>query len=162
MKLDLYSRALTIFVVLMSVFHSYTAKAQDADHSTPDLYIASGLSISNTEDLTFGERSYPSIELGLFTDGITLALVTGRSSNDYNSEENLSNYWWEVKTAVSIPTKSFDIYGLLGVGNYFSTSRLFIEYGVGFSRTLGKFSYFAQVSNWDNLWYITPGFAYTF
>ena len=102
------------------------------------------------------------MEFGLNTEGITLALVTGRSNNDYSIQEDASNYWWEVKTAVAIPTKSFDIYGVLGLGNYFSTNRIFIEYGVGFSRMVGKFSYFAQVSNWDNLWYITPGFAYTF
>lgn len=43
-----------------------------------------------------------------------------------------------------------------------STERIFIEYGIGFSHSFGKIGYFSQVSNWDGVFYITPGLSYTF
>ena len=100
--------------------------------------------------------------MGISQGAFSLGFVTGRSDNDYSSTEALSNYWWEIKTALSIPVESFSVYGLLGVGNYLSTEQVFIEYGIGFSRSWDQLSAFAQVSNWDGLWYITPGVSYTF
>ena len=162
LKLQLKGFIFTAGVLFSILIGPSIVLAQDTANHGSSVFISSGISISNTEDLTLGERSYPSMELGFNKDGLSLALVTGRSDNNYSVEERLSNYWWEVKTAFCVPAGSFDVYGLLGVGNYMSTKRVFIEYGMGFSRTLGQVSYFAQISNWDNLWYITPGLTYTF
>ena len=137
-------------------------KAEQTEETQLSLYAASGLSISNTGNATFGETSYPSVEFGFSKGALSLGLVVGRSNNDYTSEEILSNYWWEMKTALSIPVDSFTAYGLLGIGHYLSTDRLFIEYGVGVSHSWDQLALFAQVSNWDGFWYITPGLSYTF
>ena len=76
--------------------------AQATEPTPLDLYIASGISISNTEGFTLGERSYPSGEIGISSGGLSLALVTGRSDNDYSDKEVLENYWWELKTAAMV------------------------------------------------------------
>ena len=155
----------TIAMVSLFVGHLFQldlTHAQNSDISEPSIYVAKGLSISNTDTYTFAERSYPSAEIGLNFGDLSLALVTGRSDNDFKGEESISDYWWEIKTALMFPVGSFDAYGVLGIGNYVSTDQIFIEYGVGFSKSWDQFSWFAQVSNWDNLWYITPGFAYSF
>ena len=153
---------MTVVLFLISSTHIWELRAEDGGDNNLSWYVASGISISNTQELTIGDRSYPSVELGTSVDGMSFALVTGRSDNNYSESERLDHYWWELKTAFTFPAGSFDVYGLLGIGHYFSTDRVFIEYGIGFSRTLGKISYFAQVSNWDALWYVTPGLAYTF
>ena len=151
-----------VSLVIGHLFQSGLVYSQDNNNTQSSMYVASGLSISNTETYTFAERSYPSAEIGLSLGDLSLAFVTGRSDNDFKGEESVSDYWWEIKTALMFPVGSFDAYGVLGIGNYLSTDQVFIEYGVGFSKTWDQFSWFAQVSNWDNLWYITPGIAYSF
>ncbi len=125
-------------------------------------YLSAGLSMSNTYDTTFAFSSYPSIEFGLMKNNWSLGLCGGRGSLSGFDNDDISNYWWEVKTALSFPIGNFSGYGLLGIGNYMSTSRVFVEYGAGFSYSWNKFGVFSQVSNWDNTWYVTPGISYSF
>lgn len=138
-----------------------TATAQETS-SKPDFYISAGLSISNTHDTTFSYSSYPSIEFGLMKNNFSLGLVAGRSNLSGFRSDVTSNYWYELKSAVYFPIGKFSGYGLLGLGNYLSTSQFFIEYGAGFSYSFNKVGIFAQASNWDGTWYVTPGIGYTF
>ena len=96
-------------------------------------YVATGLSMSNTGEGTFGEASYPSLEIGLSRGAGSLALVTGRSDLSVSGPESADNYWWEVKGAVAAPLGGFSAYGVLGFGNYLTTNRYFVEYGLGVS-----------------------------
>lgn len=152
------------------LFLSGTANAQEAETEQVETeqvetagvgaYLAAGLSISNTGDANFGETSYPSIEFGLSAGAGSLALVVGRANNDYSGTEEVSNYWWEIKVSIAVPIGDFGAYGLLGLGNYLSTDRFFIEYGLGVSYSWDPLSVFVQASNWDGVWYITPGLMY--
>lgn len=127
-----------------------------------DFYMAAGLSVSNTGDNTFAYSSYPAIEIGITQENFSLGLVAGRSNLIGFDTDEINNYWYELKTALSFPAGKFCGYGLLGIGNYMSTERIFIEYGVGLSRTYNKVGMFTQASNWDGYWYVTPGISYTF
>ena len=124
--------------------------------------MATGLSLTNTGSATLGQSSYPSAEVGWYRGAGSLALVTGRWDNDFSGPEALDHYWWEVKTSLAAPVGAYSAYGLLGVGNYLSTDRFFIEYGVGMSHSWDALSVFAQASNWDGVWYVTPGLMYAF
>ena len=151
-----------ISCMISAILMPYTANAQKTNDTPLATYVATGLSVSNTGESTFGQTSYPSVELGWNKGSLSFGLVVGRSDNNYSGKDKLSNYWWEVKTALSIPVGSYSTYGLLGLGNYMSTDKVFIEYGLGFSHTWDQFSLFSQISNWDGLWYLTPGVSYTF
>ena len=149
-----------LIIMLTIIFIPRFIQAKNLD--SLDIYVSSGLSVTNTGGLSFEETSYASTELGFSANELSFALVTGRSNNDFAIKETMNNYWWELKTAITFPMKSVDLYGLLGMGNYFSTNRVFIEYGTGFSYSWDQLSCFAQISNWDSVWYITPGFSFVF
>lgn len=154
-----------LFLITIMLFATAFTNAQDTSStksSGVDVYVATGLSMSNTGDTTFTYSSYPSIELGIMKDNFCLGLVVGRWNLEGFDNDVTENYWYELKTAVSFPLGNYSGYGLLGVGNYMSTERIFIEYGLGFSRTFNKIGVFSQVSNWDGYWYLTPGLSYTF
>lgn len=124
-------------------------------------YVAVGLSMSNTT--TFEATSYPSIELGVMIDNISLAGVFGRNNLYQTEKETLDNYWCEAKIAYSFPLGSVSGYGLFGAGTSIGTKGyLFIEYGGGISKSFGNFGSYIQVSNWDGITYLTPGFSYSF
>jgi len=155
--------ALTMFAFIGTSNAQDTMDGSSVEKSGVDVYVAAGLSMSNTYDTTFAYASYPSIELGIMKNNWSLGLVAGRGNNVYSVKDDISNYWWEVKTALSFPVGKFSGYGLLGIGNYMSTKRMFIEYGAGFSyMPTDHIGIFSQVSNWDGTWYITPGLSYTF
>jgi hypothetical protein len=152
-------------LILMAMFAFIgVSNAQDTtnENSGVDVYVAAGLSMSNTYDTTFAFSSYPSVEVGIMKNNWSMGLVLGRGNNVFRTKDDISNYWWEIKTALSFPIGNFSGYGLLGIGNYMSTKRLFVEYGAGFSYCWNNFGVFSQVSNWDGAWYVTPGISYTF
>jgi hypothetical protein len=146
-------------------FASFAVRAQETDTSASsgaDFYLSAGLSISNSYNNTFAYSSYPSIEAGFMKNNFSLGLVAGRSSLSDFRNDDVSNYWYELKAAIYFPIGKFSGYGLAGIGNYISTERIFIEYGAGFSYGFGSFGTFVQASNWDGVWYVTPGVSYTF
>jgi len=153
--------ALCVAVMIPDVARADADADADIDIDA-GFYAAMGLSIGNRGDASFGETTYPSAEVGVMRGAGSLALVVGRADNDFSEDEELSDYWWEVKVALSAPVGTFGIYGLLGIGNYLGTSQQFIEYGVGMSRSWDSLSVFAQASNWDGVWYVTPGIMYSF
>jgi len=125
-------------------------------------YVAAGLSMTNTTD--FKASSYPSMEVGVMFDNITIAGVFGRNNLANSQTSGIDNYWTEAKLAYSFPLGFVDGYGVFGVGTYFGTSgSLFIEYGGGVMKSFSdNFGGFIQVSNWDGITYLTPGLSYSF
>lgn len=157
-----------LFLILVATFATTIATAQTSccskdSTSGVDLYVSAGLSISNNGDTTFAYTSYPSIEFGVMKNNFSLGLVVGRGNFVRTSGvDYFSNYWTEVKAAVYVPVGNFNAYGLLGIGSYFEDKGIFVEYGAGFSYSFKKIGVFAQASNWDSYWYVTPGISYTF
>ena len=152
-----------LIAITMFAFIGMT-NAQE-EKSGVDFYAATGLSIGNSGASTFAATSYPSLEFGFMKGNWALGLVGGRGSNDFSTQDNISNYWWSIKNAAYFPigNSDMDAYALFAVGNYMSTKTIFIEYGAGFSyMPTDHIGLFIQASNWDNLWYITPGFSYNF
>jgi hypothetical protein len=125
-------------------------------------YASLGLSVSNSGSSNFESTSYPSMEFGITKNNFGTGLAFGRSNLSGFSSDVASNYWYEIKTSLSVPIQKFTGYGLLGIGNYITTRTIFVEYGIGFSYAVGSISIFTQASNWDGLWYVTPGFSYNF
>lgn len=154
-------KKLTLALVTLFLSAS-TLFAQEETKVKPDVYVSAGLSISNSYDTTFSYSSYPSVEVGLMKNNFSFGLVLGRANLSGFDADAASNYWYEGKAAVYVPIGKFNGYALLGIGNYFSTKRVFVEYGAGFSYSFNKFGVFAQASNWDGYWYVTPGVSYTF
>lgn len=159
------SAAKPSLTVLLAFAPSLALAEETADapstSDTSSAYVAAGLSLSNTRDATFGQSSYLSTEFGLCRGAGCLALATGRADNDFGSSGSLSDYWTEAKASLAAPVGDYSAFGLLGVGNYLSTDRFFIEYGIGMSRSWDDVSVYAQASNWDGIWYVTPGVMLT-
>lgn len=150
-----------IFTAVISLLF-LNVQAQETTNTKPSLYLATGLSISNSYDTTFAYSSYPSVEVGLMKNNFSMGLVLGRANLSGFDQDVASNYWYELKSAVSFPMGNLSGYALLGIGNYMTTKRVFVEYGAGFSYSFNKLGVFAQASNWDGYWYVTPGLSYSF
>ena len=123
-------------------------------------YIAAGISIPNTNNL--GDDAYASAEVGVMYDNIMIAGVFG--VNNLNSfGDGINGYWYEGKVGYFFPLGPVDGYGVFGLGSYIGTQgSIFIEYGGGVSKSFGNLGTFVQVSNWDGVTYLTPGFSYSF
>lgn len=150
-----------IVTALVCICYTVFSHAQE-NTSRPDFYLSAGLSVSNTRDTSFAYSSYPSLEAGFMKGNFSLGLVVGRSNLSGFKQDITRNYWYELKGALYVPVGKFNAYGLAGIGNYLSTSQFFIEYGIGASYAFNKFGVYAQASNWDGTWYVTPGVSYTF
>lgn len=158
------------FLSIVLVLFSLTAFAQtEADsigyESKRDVsgYVATGISITNLSN--FAESAYPSVEGGVMINNAAVGLVFGRNNfarNAANEKETIGNYWTEVKTAYSVPVRSINFYGLLGIGTYFENGNIFIEYGLGVSKDFEHIGVFSQWSNWDGVNYISNGVSFSF
>jgi hypothetical protein len=150
-------------IIAVFLLLTITSFAQEDSTKSYTVYLAGGLSISNSANSTFGRSSYPSLELGVMKDNLTGGLVVGRSNLSGFDNDVVQNYWYELKTAVYFPIGKVNGYGIFGIGNYISTKQLFIEYGAGFSYSLtNNIDTFVQASSWDGTFYITPGLVYNF
>ena len=158
-------RKILMIMVLMFTAFSYAQTSNDSISVDKGFYAAAGLSIGNSNGSNFQSTSYPSVEVGFYRDNLSFGLVAGRSDLAAFGQEfkgdNISKYWYEGKTAVSVPmSDSVSGYALFGVGNYVNTSRIFIEYGFGVSTKVNRLTYFVQYSNWDGYNYVTPGISF--
>lgn len=155
------------FAVLLTAV-TFGQSTQDGTFATEEKkcevtpYVAAGLSMTNSTN--FKVASYPSMEVGVMFDNISVAGVFGRNNLAKMAPESIDNYWCEAKVAYSFPLGWVDGYGVFGVGTYFGTSgSLFIEYGGGIAKSFGdNFGVFMQVSNWDGVTYFTPGLSVSF
>lgn len=162
-------------IFLLSLMLTSTMFAQEATKTeTPtskvSYYASVGLSIPNlqtkdangdTSTADFVDAAYPSVEFGVTKGSLSLGAIVGRGNLNFK-EDAVRNYYYELKAAVSQPVGNASVYGLLGVGNYVDQNHVFIEYGAGIGYAPSKLGVFVQASNWDGIWYVTPGLTYNF
>lgn len=152
------------FLMLLIVFSMSTSIAQ-TNNTKSNLrpYASLGVSIGHVDPSdesinNFNKASYPSIELGIMGENLSVGAVFGCENFFVNSN---SRGFYELKTSLSKPLGKFGIYGLFGVGAYFEKEfNNFIEYGAGFSYMPDKIGCFVQFSNWARTNYISTGISY--
>ena len=117
------------------------------------IYTALGLSNTNTVNDPL-ETMYPSIEFGATKDNITLAVLGG--PNSFKD----TRAWIEAKGCYSFPLGKVDGFLVGGTGTYINQKGMFIEYGVGISYPIKRWSVFSQISSWDGTVFLTNGVSY--
>lgn len=128
-------------------------------------YASIGISIghvdANDESINnFNKASFPSVEVGIMGDFISLGAVFGYENILASST---TRAFYELKTAISKPIGKGSVYGLFGVGAYGEKGfNNFIEYGAGFSYMPSRIGYFVQYSNWARSNYVSVGLTTTF
>jgi hypothetical protein len=128
-------------------------------------YASIGISIGHVDPSdanidNFHKASYPSIELGVMGDNLSLGAVVGCENMFVTSS---SRGFYELKTAISKPIGKCSAYALFGVGAYMESKfNNFLEYGAGFSYMPGKLGYFVQYSNWARTNYVSAGLTVSF
>ena len=140
-------------------------KIEDKKENNLTNYVSLSLSTSNTNENSFSDATYYSIESGVQYENVSAGLAFGRNSLNYSYEDNLSNYWVELKSNVYQPlTEKTSLFLVFGFGNYLDTKDYFIEYGLGFTfnPNLSKLNYSLSYSNWDGVNYVSPGVSYNF
>lgn len=174
-------RILTLLFLALSVslfaqtnkssVHTITRKHHIGTDSTSvpadkvQFYAAVGVSIGNSGSsndsasfmASFKGCSYPSIEFGITKKNLSLGAVFGKS--DFTSDKT---YFWESKCSAGTPIGPFTGSLLFGIGNYFSTNQIFIEYGTCISLPINAYCFNLQISNWDAKDYISLGISRTF
>jgi len=128
-------------------------------------YASIGVSIGHVDPSdanidNFHKASYPSIELGVMGDNLSLGAVVGCENMFVSSS---SRGFYELKAAISKPIGKCSAYALFGVGAYMESKfNNFLEYGGGFSYMPSKVGYFVQYSNWARTNYVSLGFTFGF
>lgn len=138
---------------------------------------------NQTRMQSFSEVTYPSVEVGYCPDTTSYGFILGRGSfaNTYSENpdfdktkpetpENprslknneLSNYYWEVKISPSKSIGRFTGSVFIGTGSYFNSTHYFGELGAGVSYKINNYNYGVAYSNWDSSWYLTPYISYSF
>lgn len=149
-------------VVLLMCMWAVSTFAQDSTKCNVSKYVSYGLSLSNNSDFKSG--TFTSLEFGLMSNDITMGLAIGRGNlvGIFDKNDNIRNYYYELKLSPYFPIGK--LYGnvIMGVGGYMDTKHNFIEYGFGLSYTHNKMGYGVCYSNWDGFDYITPYISYNF
>ena len=152
-----------IVLSLIIVVSSFQVFSQNEENKSVDMYVAACLSTSTGDD--FNQNSYPSIELGVYLKDVTVAFNTGRSNIDESpwNDERIENYYYELKAIRSFPIENVTAYVVFGWGQYYNSTHSFIEYGGGLVYPVSKkVDFMLQVSNWDNIVYLSPCVGYNF
>ena len=149
-------KVLVILMVMVS-----TMSWSQCSENALNKYVSWGVSMSNNSD--FNSGSYSSLEFGVIYNDVAYGLSLGRGTLDgIFKNDDIRNYFYEVKVAPSFPIGK--VYGniILGVGSYIDTKHNFIEYGLGVSYTYKKIGYGVSYTNWDGIDYITPSISFNF
>lgn len=153
-----------LFSLLFIVFNLSMSFAQITDSKTKlRPYASISISIGHVDPTNesidnFNKASYPSFEMGIMGENLSLGAIVGCENFFVNST---SRGFYELKTSLSKSLGKFGIYGLMGVGAYFEKGfNNFIEYGAGFSYMPNKLGCFVQFSNWSRTNYISTGITY--
>jgi hypothetical protein len=137
----------------------------DSTKSKLKTYFSLGLSIGNVDQNNpeldnFSKSSYPSFELGIMGENLSLGAVFG-AENIFVSSSTRSFY--EMKTSFFKSMGKVSPYALFGIGAYFESNfNPFIEYGGGFTYMPQKLGFFVQYSNWAKTNYVSTGCTYAF
>jgi hypothetical protein len=153
-----------LFAVLL-ISHTLALFAQnkpDTSLKTIDCYVAGSVSVPTGN--SFKQDAYPSFEFGINCKNMTFGINTGRMSFDKSpfNGEKIDNYYSEIKMMTSFPIGQIKGYIVGGWGMYYNSSHEFIEYGAGVVYSVNKIDFMLQVSNWNQIVYLSPGIAYNF
>lgn len=157
-----------LFLVLFAFFAlTVTAQEQTTTPTTSSYtpYVSVGLSMSNSNGVSFNESSYPSVELGVTRNNVSVGVVLGRGQLRGIGEDTdvLSEYFYEFKVSPSFNLGTVSGNVILGVGSYFDTSNaMFIEYGLGVSKSYGNLGVGLSYTNWNGTDYVTPSLTFSF
>jgi hypothetical protein len=163
--LTLLLLSISVISFSQSVSKDTTKVAVAKADSTKDKvcgYISWGVSVTNSSN--FLQSSYTGLEGGITYGDFGAGVIFGRGSLQgmLAKDDNIRNYFYEVKTFYSKPIKKFTATVLFGFGGYIATKHNFIEYGAGVSYSVKHMSYGITVSNWDGTTYLTPSITYNF
>jgi len=147
-------RNFLLVILLMTTSLIYSQEVKKEVDLT--YYLSGGISMTNNSTSTFSKTSFPSLEFGVMVENVTFGLVCGLNTL------NGGGSWGEIKTSVYFPVKAVDGYFLFGYGTSLDGFGTFIEYGGGFVYTIKKLGIGVQMSNWMNLWYLTPNATINF
>jgi hypothetical protein len=145
-----------ILILALTLITSLGFAQTDSTKVKTTGYTSLGLALSNNSDFKTG--AFTSLETGLQRNNIAVGIIFGRGSlaGLGRSNDNLSNYFYELKTTGYFPLGSVTGSVIFGWGGYFKTQHSFIEYGGGISYSVGKMGYGVTYSNWDGTNYLTP------
>lgn len=154
-------KQLLIIFLIASVATTFSQKI-DSTKKTLDCYVS--LSASAPTSDNFKQNGYPSFEFGISCKNMMFGINTGRMSFDKSPYvgENIKNYYSEIKMMTMFPIGPIKGYVLGGIGEYYESTHMFIEYGGGIDYSVGKFDLTLQVSNWNQIVYLSPGITYNF
>ncbi len=137
------------------------AQSKQPEEEPFTVYASGGISISNGN--SFMDNTFPSLEVGIIQNNTTFGINVGRSNLNFSGSDYNSNYYIELKNSVSTNIGAFQGYTILGLGTYFNTSRIFIEYRLGLGYPINdRCSFTTGVSNWDGTYSLSPGLTYNF
>lgn len=154
----------TILILLTSL--SFTLSSQtDSIKAKIKPYASIGVSIGHVDPSdsainSFNKASYPSVEIGIMGDNVSLGAVFGYENLWVSSS---TRGFYELKTSIAKPIGKCSAYALFGVGAFFEKGfNNFLEYGAGFSYMPNKCGYFVQYSNWARTNYVSTGITFSF
>ena len=149
-------------ITLLVLICLLTAVSGQTDSTKTKLipYASIGLSIGHVDPNdanidNFNKASFPSVEVGVMGNNISLGVVFGAENLFVSST---TRGFYELKTAISKPIGKCNGYVLFGAGAFIEKGfNNFIEYGGGFSYVPKRVGYYIQYSNWARTNYVTGG-----
>lgn len=149
-----------LFLLVFALF-SFTMVAQE---SFPQYQPYASIALSTRGQGDFQSNSYASVEVGVTHKQISYGVAIGRSNLvDVFQNDQLANYYWEVKFSPSYNLGSnFSVNLIAGGGAYFNSDNYFAEIGAGLGYSVNNFTYGVSYSNWDELNYFSPYISYSF
>ena len=158
------------FLLIAIISFTLNVNAQsDTSKIKVSEYISTGISVTNGDK--FSDNNYGWIEGGIGIKNFSAGIAVGRVSlgNRINYKDSVSslkedarNYYWELKAYGNFPLGVLSGNVILGYGGVFNSTHNFIEYGIGISYSKKVIGYGISISNWDNVYYVSPGISVNF
>lgn len=158
-------KTLLLLVTLVS-FSAFAQPKTPTETPSTNKFVTLNYLIANTRDgETFGDASYPSVEVGFSTKNNTAySVVFGRGTTNGLADKNdtLKAYYYEVKMAPYYSLGKLTGSLIAGAGGYFGADHYFAELGAGVSYTVSPLTVGVSFTNFDTRNYVTTTIGYNF